>query len=55
MKTDKNFEDRFAVGWEEGEKMLIHKNRKFWKRAILLFFTLFPFSLILGFIFVWRI
>ena len=49
MKEDKSFEARFAVGWEEQGK----KERKiFWKRIILSFIALFPFSLILGFVFI---
>jgi hypothetical protein len=46
MKTDKSFEARFAVGWEEGEKMLIRKNRKFWKRIILI--AIFGILIIFG-------
>ena len=46
MKKDKSFEARFAVGWEEGEEMLIRKNRKFWKRIILI--TAFGILIIFG-------
>jgi len=49
MKIDKSFETQFGTGWEEQRK----KERKiFWTRIILPFIALFPFSLILGFIFI---
>ena len=49
MKIDKSFEAQFEAGWEEQRK----KERKiFWTRIILPFIALFPFSLILGFIFI---
>ena len=49
MKTDKSFEAQFGAGWEEQRK----KERKaFWTRIILLIFALFPFSLIIGLVFI---
>ena len=53
MKFDpninKSFEAQFEAGWE---KQGMKERKAFWKRVIILFLTLFPFSLILGFIFV---
>ena len=49
MKIDKSFEARFEAGWEKQRR----KDRKaFLVRTILLFIALFPFSLILGFVFI---
>ena len=49
MKTDKSFEAQFGAGWEEQRKK---EKLNFRIRVILLIFALFPFSLIIGLVFI---
>ena len=49
MKTDKSFESKFGTGWDEQRKK---EKLNFRIRVILLIFALFPFSLILGLVFI---
>ena len=49
MKTDKSFEAQFEAGWEEQRKK---EKLNFRIRVVLLIFALFPFSLIIGLVFI---
>ena len=49
MKDDKSFESQFKIGWDEEREK---EKKNFRMRVILLIFTLFPFSLIIGLVFI---
>ena len=49
MKDDKSFESQFKTGWNQQRKK---EKLNFRMRVILLIFALFPFSLIIGLVFI---
>ena len=48
MKTNKSFEAQFGKGWDEQRK----KEKLNFRIRVILFIALFPFSLILGLVFI---